>query len=141
MTEITKVQAKNLLEKVLEANGDEDKIRSVFKKYFPENAKNKSLKSKEPSENKSKKDPKNDSKNSFKITMVSDGLKSPGTLYKKPSPIEAAKSAADGIVKKNKLGGDAKFKFEITKKDDEGSNSYWYLYSNGKVERIKKDKK
>ena len=81
------------------------------------NSKNKSSNSKEP-------------KYGYKIVKVSKNYEFPNSIYKKNTPEEAAKSALNGIIRKNDLDDKPTFTFSITS----GEKSYKYTTKNGKLE-------
>lgn len=106
-----------------------------FKKIKVENKKDgekPTKKEKKSSLTKDKKEKKSDDKKSngpkdgFKIIEVSKNYEFPVSIYKKDTPILAAESATTAIIKKNKLGIDAKFTFSIKKEN----RAFKYTYEN-----------
>ena len=70
------------------------------------------------------------SNDGYKITKVSKNYEFPSSIYKKDTHEEAAKSALNGIIRKNNLDDKTIFTFVITK----GEKSYKYTAKNGKLE-------
>ena len=68
-------------------------------------------------------------KDGYRIMEITSGYGYPTSVYKKDIPIKAAESAVKGIIRKNKLGSDAKFTFSIKKEN----RAFRYTYENGKL--------
>lgn len=104
---------------------DTVKIEKVKIEKIDKSPKNKSDKIPKKSPNKTLSE-KVGPKDGWKIMDVTSGYEYPTSVYKKDVPIEAAESAYKGIIRKNKLGSEAKFTFTI-KKDN---RAFRYTYEN-----------
>jgi len=103
------------------------------KKVSGGKSKSQEKKSKESSSSKSpgKKTGNNGSSTSgYKIIKISKNYEFPSSVYKKSNPVDAAKSALKGIIRKNGLDGDVNFTFSVKTGDD----TFKYNVRNGKLQ-------
>lgn len=130
-------QVKNLHKRINEVTS-KSQIREIFVKYFPkvfdEEKKDKPSKKSAKTDNKSKQ--KNAEGSGYRIIWVSDKLDHPTSKYKKETPMDAATSAMNGILRKQEWKkNDATFAFVI--QDGDGPK-YIYILNNGKLNRVSK---
>lgn len=140
---LTERQVKNFHKKIRESSTKKE-IDEIFIKYFPEAFKSESpSKTSNDSDTEKKKSLKKDSdkksegvekKSEYKIISVSNDYKYPSSKYNKDTPIQAAKSAMQAIIRKNKLKKEDDFTFTIQDKD---SPKYTYVVRSGNLERAK----
>jgi hypothetical protein len=141
-------QVKNLFKKVTESTS-KGAVQAVFVKYFPgvfdEKKKSSGSRKSSPTEKKTKTTkakaaPKSKTKATarstnpgYRIIWVSSEREFPSSKYKKDTPIEAAESAMNGIIRKNKLKkADVSFTFIIQEAD---GPKYTYTLKGGELNR------